>query len=325
VLSATIAPLRPFLRRVRRAIDPSARRPAPARPKPADTEKQDSAWLYVHTCAEDQKIAVLEGRHPASRVLVVATGPSARQVLPYGERLHDRYDVVIALNGSVMHLPRMDYFLSVESHAHLWPWYHHPVPEGTIRCVSESGRRLAEEAGQPDLQPAYLLLRHLYADPIDIRHYRNRSGEEGLVVGPRGETRLGRGTVSAQAIHFASMLGAAEIHLIGADLHFHGPVQHYYGDNEYGTHLVDGKRYHRLDVEKRLNPIVEAVHPRTGETVETTLHFRESAAFIDGLVRGHLLPAGITLVDFSDGLISAAGRGDFVTYIETGRLAPPVA
>jgi len=229
---------------------------------------------------------------------------------------------VIALNGSVMYLRRIDYFLSVESHAHLWPWYHHPVPAGTVRCVSESGLRLAAEAGQPDLQPAYLLLRHLYSEPADIRHYRNASGEEGLVVGPRGETRLGRGTVSAQAIHFASMLGADEIHLIGADLHFHGPVQHYYGDNEYGTHVVDGRRYHRLDVEKRLNPIVEACHPRTGTLVETTLHFRESAAFIDDLVRDHLWPAGIRLVDFSDGLISAAQQCDFVTYMETGRLAP---
>jgi hypothetical protein len=129
--------------------------------------------------------------------------------------------------------------------------------------------------------------------------------------------------VTLAAIHFAAMLGAVEIHVIGADLHFHGPVQHFSGQNEYGTHEVDGRRYHRLDAETRLNPIVETTHPRTGETVETTLHFRESAAYIDEVIRDVLTPAGIEIVDFSDGLISAAKRGDLADFIEHG--GPPPA
>ena len=157
----------------------------------------------------------------------------------------------------------------------------------------EYGLRLARESGRPDAQAdrSLLHLRHVYKSPVDIRHYRNEAGEEGLLVGPRGETRLGRGTVSLQAIHFASMLGRSEIHIIGADLHFRGPVQHFYGDNEYGTHEVDGKRYHALDVETRMNPVEVVRHPRTGELVETTLHFKESADYIDDVV-ATLLPRG---------------------------------
>lgn len=281
------------------------------RPAPKSVPAQPKPWLYVHEAPEEQRISQLEGRFPDSRVLILATGPSAKQVLPFDERLHDRWDVVMALNGSVQHFRNFDLFLSVESKAYLWNWYHAATPPNVIRCVSESSVRLAREAGHPEPQPAYYLLRHVYEHPVDIRHYRNAEGEEGLLVGPRGETGLGPGTVSLQAMQLAAMLGAREIDIIGADLHFRGEVQHFYGDNEYGTHEVDGKRYHKLDVERRLNPIVTAVHPGTGREVETTLHFRESAEFIDQVIRDLLIPAGIRVRDFSDGLISAAERADF--------------
>jgi hypothetical protein len=259
---------------------------------------------------------VLEGRHPGSRVLIVGTGPSAKGALPYRDRFDARYDVVIGLNGSVVHFPRIDYFLSVESKAYLWDWYRHRTAPGVVRCVSESGARLAREAGLEDDQPALYLLRHLYTEPVDIGHYRNAAGEEGLLVGPRGETGLGPGTVTLAAIHFATMLGAREIHVIGADLHFpDGAPQHFYGASEYGTHEVDGKRYHELDAETRLNPIVETVHPETGKTVETTLHFRESAAYIDQVIDQLLRPIGVEVVDFSHGLISAATRMDFDAWM----------
>lgn len=280
------------------------------RPAPKPTPAPAKQWLYVHEAPEEQRASQLEGRFPDSRVLIVATGPSATKVLPYDDRLHDRWDVVMALNGSVEHLRNMDVFLSVESKAYLWDWFHARTPPNVIRCVSESGTRLAREAGYREPQPALYCLRHVYEHPVDIRHYRNAEGEEGLLSGPRGETGLGAGTVTLHAIHLAAMFGAREIDLIGADLHFRGEVQHFYGGKEYGTHEVDGKRYHRYDVERRLNPNVVTTHPGTGQDVETTLHFRESADFIDAVIREHLDPAGIRIRDFSDGLISAAERAD---------------
>ena len=300
--------LRPIYRRLRPA--PTGRQPA-KRP-----------WAFYHQEPEHRRISALEGRHPGARVLVVATGPSAKEVLPYDARLHDRYDVVIGLNGSVDMVEHIDYFLSVESKASLWDWYHHPLPDNVIRCVSESGLRFARENGRPDEQAdrSYLLLRHVYDQPPDIRHYRNGAGEEGILVGPRGETALGRGTVTLQSLHFASMLGASEVHLIGADLHFRGPIQHFYGQHEYGTHEVEGKRYHRLDVEARMNPMVTTTHPRTGQEVESTLHFVESAEYIDAIILGPLAEAGVSVVDFSDGLLTAPRRADFATYMETGDL-----
>ena len=308
-------------RLIRRLLRPfRARRPATAAARPA--KPGPKRWLYEHQAPEDQRISVLEGRHPGSRVLIVGTGPSAKRILPWDDRLHDRYDVVIALNGSVLHLRTYDYFVSVESKAHLWDWYRVHTPDHVIRCVSESGTRLAREDGADSDQPRLYLLRHVYEQPVEIRHYRNAAGEEGLLVGPRGETGLGPGTVTLAAIHFAAMLGAAEIHVIGADLHFRDGTQHFYGQNEYGTHEVDGKRYHRLDAETKLNPIAYATHPRTGDTVETTLHFRESAEFIDRVIRDILTPIGIEVVDFSDGLISAAERRDLDEWMERGTPAP---
>jgi hypothetical protein len=320
-LRRALGPLKPVLRPIYRRLRP---RPAPAAKPPRPRAPQPGKeWVYFHQQPEERRISVLEGRHPDSRILIIATGPSAKQVLPFDGRLHERYDVVVGLNGTVTMVKDLDYFLSVESKAHLWDWYHHPVPPGVIRCVSESGLRLADEDGRPDAQAegSLLLLRHVYEHEADIRHYRNGAGEEGILVGPRGVSGLGRGTVTLQAIHFASMLGAREIHLIGADLHFRGPIQHFYGQHEYGTHVVDGKRYHRLDVEKRLNPVEITTHPRTGETVESTLHFVESAAYIDEVVQRVLPAAGISVVDFSDGLLGAPRRGDFATYMETGEIA----
>lgn len=295
---------------VRRLLE---RRRGPGRT--AQDRREDRRWLYVHEAPEEQRVSRLEGRHPGSRVLIVGTGPSARQVIPYDARLHERFDLVVGLNGSVMHLRDLDYFLSVESKAYLWEWYFHPTPPHVTRCVSESGARLASEAGRPDTQPALFLIRHVYEHPVDIRRYRNAAGEEGLLVGPRGETGLGRGTVTLQAIHFAAMLGAREISLVGADLHFRDGVQHFYGANEYGTHVVGGRRYHALDVQNRLNPIVEVRHPVSGRTVETTLHFRESAEFIDEVIATVLPAHGIAVTDFSHGLISAARPLDFAAFM----------
>ncbi len=301
-------------RRVRRLVGRSATS-AVTRADLPPGRRSRKAWLYEHQVPPERTVAALEDRHPGSRVLIVGTGPSGKTVLPYDDRLHDKWDIVIGLNGSVEHLRNLDYFLSVESKAHLWDWYGFRTDPRVIRCVSESGARLAEESGFPDDQPNYFLIRHVYQTPFDIRHYRNPEGEEGLVVGPPGETGLGPGTVTMQAIHFAGLLGARTIHVIGADLHFKAGTQHFYGENEYGTETVEGKRYHRLDVEHRLNPIVEVRHPETGEIVETTLHFRESSEFIDSVVR-HVLPAaGIELTDFSHGLISTARRADIDEYM----------
>lgn len=320
-LRRLLRPLKPILRPIYQRIRP-IQPPAPTPPK-APKAQPGKEWVYFHEQPEDRRISVLEGRHPGSRILIVATGPSAKEVLPFDGRLHERYDVVVGLNGSVTMVEEIDYFLSVESKAYLWDWYHHPLPARVTRCVSESGLRFAEEEGRPDAQAdrSLLLLRHVYEHEPDIRHYRNQAGEEGILVGPRGVSGLGRGTVSLQAIHFASMLGAREIHLIGADLHFRGPIQHFYGQHEYGTHEVDGKRYHKLDIEKRMNPVETTTHPRSGETVESTLHFVESAGYIDDVVRRVLPPAGISVVDFSDGLLAAPRRGDFATYIETREIA----
>ena len=319
-LRRLLGPLKPILRPIYRRIRP-IQAPAPA-PRKDPRPQPGKEWVYFHEQPEERRISVLEGRHPGSRILVIATGPSAKEVLPFDARLHERYDVVVGLNGSVTMVENIDYFLSVESKAYLWDWYHHPLPPRVVRCVSESGLRFAEDEGRPDAQAdrSLLLLRHVYEHEPDIRRYRNAAGEEGILVGPRGVSGLGRGTVTLQAIHFASMLGASEIHLIGADLHFRGPIQHFYGQHEYGTHEVDGKRYHKLDIEKRMNPVETTTHPRSGATVESTLHFVESAGYIDDVVRRVLPPAGISVVDFSDGLLAAPRRGDFATYLETGEI-----
>ncbi len=88
----------------------------------------------------------------------------------------------------------------------------------------------------------------------------------------------------------------------------------------YGTHEVDGQRYHELDTKHRMNPVVTTTHPRTGDVVESTLHFVESAEFIDETARETLPAAGISMVDFSDGLLAVPRRGDFATYMETGEI-----
>src|SRR4051794_34325268 len=132
-LRPVLRPLRPVLRPIWRRIRPApspravAARPTDMTPRPPKAIAEDQRWLYFHEAPADRTIAVLEGRHPGARVLIVATGPSAKQVIPFDARLKERYDVVVALNGSIAHVASADYFLAVESHAHLWDWYHYKV------------------------------------------------------------------------------------------------------------------------------------------------------------------------------------------------------
>src|SRR5215207_4787919 len=110
-LRRLLGPLKPILRPIYRRIRP---RPAPAATPPKAPKPQPGkAWVYFHQQPEERRISTLEGRHPGSRVLIIATGPSAKEVLPFDGRLHERYDVVVGLNGSVTMVEEIDYFLSV--------------------------------------------------------------------------------------------------------------------------------------------------------------------------------------------------------------------
>jgi hypothetical protein len=110
-----------IVRRVRRLVRGSASS-AVTRADLPPGRRSRKAWLYEHQVPPERTVEALEGTRPGSRVLIVGTGPSAKTVLPYDDRLHDKWDIVIGLNGSVEHLRNLDYFLSVESKAHLWDW-----------------------------------------------------------------------------------------------------------------------------------------------------------------------------------------------------------
>jgi len=256
----------------------------------------------MYDILEYQTPQTLAGLYRDKTFLIIGSGTSTNKLIPFKDKIADRFDVVIGINLTTMEFERqMDYHLIVEKNPKLM---YGPMENGEHKYRRDLPRILNWKAIQyfpQDIQ-IYKTTRYNFNGRADIRKYAH-SGCEGLLIGPLDKTGLSSGTASMQALHLACIMGAKNIYLVGADLMFKTQYDHFYPDNLY-----------RKSTTKKANrsPIIKVDH--NGIERESTEFFKASATFFDFVISTYCKEACINVYDFSDGLISEATRVDLCEF-----------
>lgn len=234
---------------------------------------------------------IFKNKFVGKSALVIATGLSTKKLVQYKHKLLDRFDVIIGLNRSTDDFEeQMTHHLLIEKK---------PIVIYTDMKKNPSKYR-------KDL-PRILNFKGLHRFPQDlnivkaartsfdgnpnIREY-NTNNCEGFLNGPLNRQGLSIGSVSLQSIHLVGIMGCSKLYMIGLDLVFGDKFDHYYSDRSY------------RDNASLLNksPIVSVTN--NGIKYETTEYFRDSAGYLDKVIKTMCRPAGMEVYSFSDGLLT---------------------
>jgi hypothetical protein len=239
------------------------------------------------------------GIKPNSKVLVVSSGPSTSKILKYKDKLKNKFDAVICVNYSFRDFDDVsDFHIIVERQKKTDPItvpgaldkknYRTDLP----RLVNWNGSELYDSKYN-----LYKTTRSNFHYKPHIRKYRYNNSEGLLYWTPKSKG-WSSGTATLSAMHFATMLGADEVYLIGSDLYFKDEYDHYYKDKVYRdpgfTKKVQPK--HRMDI--------VSVSLGDGRKVQTTNLFSDAAETINDLIPTVFMD--VKVFDFSGGLITKA-------------------
>jgi hypothetical protein len=243
------------------------------------------------------KPTVFEGIYPGSSVLVIGSGPSTQNIVEYKTQLKDTFDVIVVLNYSFKFFDDVSDFHLVTEKTSKSSLNQVPVwlrdgnfNKQTPRVVNWKGI---------DQYPQDMNLHKLTRSKFDENSFnprRYRNGDtEGLLVGPVSYQNFSLGSSVLCGMHFATMLGASSVYLIGADMLFRDEYDHWYKDRAYRNPAKGTKAINQHDIVD-----VEC----EGVKYKTTAYFRDSAKYIDDVIP--TLFSGIDIYDFSKGLITVA-------------------
>lgn len=234
---------------------------------------------------------IFEGRSLNSKILIIGSGHSTKQILNQKELLRESFDIIIACNYSFQFFDDIiDYHIVTEktsksSNNNVYK----SLSAGNFR---KDVVRIVNWKGL-DLYPSHYTLikttRSNFDYNCNVRKYKNNN-KEGLLIGPPGKQKFSLGSVMLSAMHFSAILGAAEIYMIGADMCFKDEYDHFYNDQAYRNSVAKIGNAHNI-VQVELN----------GRNYDTTEFFKESAEYIDKAIELYFL--GINIYDFSDGLL----------------------
>mgnify|MGYP001608313660 CR=1 FL=1 len=237
--------------------------------------------------------ATFENTSPGSRILIVASGHSTGGFLQYKEKARKHFDVIIACNYAFEFVDDIiDFHIVTEKTSRDSRNTVHKILAGDFRTDVP---RIVNWKGIELYPKKYNLFKTTRAnfDMMPNIYKYNHNGQEGLLIGPAGKQGFALGSVSLSALHFAVMLGAVEVYMVGADMCFKDQYDHFYKDRIYRDRPEDLKKsnaHNIINVE--LN----------GQKHETTEYFKESAEHIDKLVP--TLFKDIKVFDFSNGLLT---------------------
>ena len=246
----------------------------------------------------------LKNQHTNSDILIIGSGSSTKQLIPYKDKIRGRFDAIIGINLTLLEFEdQMDYHFIIEKNPNK---IYGPMISGGRKYRTDLPRVLNWKSIEhfPKDIPIYKATRIKFEEGVDIRLYRH-DDKEGLLIGPPDARGLSTGTASMQALHLACIMGAKNIYLVGTDLVFKDKYDHFYPDNLY-----------RKSQTKAANrsPIIKV--PYKGKMHETTEFFASSAKFFDSVIENRCKPVGITVYDFSDGLITKANKIDIHEFFK---------
>jgi len=237
------------------------------------------------------------GSKVGSKILIISSGESTSKILKYKDSLRDKFDAIICVNYSFREFDDIsDFHISVERQKPTDPI---TVPGAIGENYRTDIARLVNWNGSELYNPKHNLYKttrsNFYYKP-DIRKYKH-NGSEGLLYWKPKSKGWSSGTATLSAMHFATILGADEVYIIGSDLYFKSEYDHYYKDKIYRdpefTKKVQPK--HRMDI----------VDVKIGDRlVKTTNLFRDAAETLNELIP--TVFKDVSVFDFSDGLITTA-------------------
>jgi hypothetical protein len=246
---------------------------------------------------KNQSPSDFEGKFSGKRVLVIANGPSTRALVPYKGRIRDVFDCVIIVNKGFIEFDSVADFHVIAEKASVGN------KMNTIYKELNSGQyrvdlpRLINWKGIGLYDNRYnirKIQRCKYDSGLNLHKYKSEQGE-GLFIGPTGSAGLSLGTVIVCSLHWAGILGAKDVFLIGGDLMFKDEFDHFYNDKLYRGGEMRSKDF---------DPIVTV--ELGGKKYQTLRYYYESAKYISSALNGVF--AGLNVCDLSDGLIETYNK-----------------
>lgn len=237
---------------------------------------------------------VLKNKYAGSRILIIGTGTSSKNLMPYKNKIRNKFDVIIGTNFSTRGFEEeLDFRLIVEKKSTSF------VQDLLNRNCRKNLTHIINWKAidqYPNFIPRIKTTRQNFNFNPNVREY-SWGGEEGLLIGPHDSKGLSVGSVSCCALHLACIMGAKEVYMVGCDLFFRDGGDHFYGGNYYSTSTTKPENR---------SPFVEI--EKDGVKYKTLEFFRESARFVDKVIVDYCRPIGIEVFDFSDGLITKANK-----------------
>jgi len=239
---------------------------------------------------------VFTNKHPNSRILIIADGPSTKKILDKKTILKQYFDVIISVNHGFAYFDDIiDYHLVTEKVSPT----NKVVKMLSEKSYSKSVPRILNWKGIEKYDQSYNIYkttRHPFTTNSNIRKYKD-GAVEGFLTGPANSRNMAVGSVSLNAMHLACILGATTIYTIGTDLVFKDEFDHFYDD-----HMYRGKEYKKIvKAENRVHIIDIELN---GKKYQTTDYFKDSADYINKSIIGPF--KDIEVFDFSEGLITSA-------------------
>jgi len=237
------------------------------------------------------------------RALIVLGGPSGANWQNVRDKVNP--DVLIGVNGVGAVIDSLDYWLCAENMS----FWHGEIARNKygmreraadLMKMLNSARarvRIVNRLNKPLMgdHQNIIWIKRSHIEYEDIPSFRFREYGDGLINGARMQRPdlikdLRAGTVGLQAIHFACILGCAEIHTIGFDLCLPTSEHHWY---KYPSYVADGKFF-------KGDPFT------TYDGLNTTFFWLDTMRYLVA-VEPYLELQGITWFDYSGGLLLAAG------------------
>lgn len=238
------------------------------------------------------------GSIAGGKVLVISGGDSTASILKYKDKLRNKFDAIICVNYSFREFDDIsDFHITVERQK--------ATDQITVPGAITDGKyrddiaRLVNWNGSELYNPKHNLYKttrsNFYYKP-DIRKYKH-NGSEGLLYWKPKSNGWSSGSATLSAMHFATILGADDVYIIGSDLYFKSEYDHYYKDKVYR----DPEFTKKVQPKHRVGIVDVKIG---GKVVKTTNLFRDAAETINELIP--TVFGSVNIFDFSEGLITVA-------------------
>ena len=250
--------------------------------------------------------SALKNKHKNGDILIIGTGMSTNGFKKYKEKINDKFDAVIGVNFCILNFEDvLTYHIIIEKNSVALYNY----MKKNIQICRKNVPRIINYKGihrYPKELNLMKTTRTNFNGKINIRNYVNNDCN-GFLSGPLNKQNLSVGSVALQAIHFAAILGALNVYLIGVDLVLDKKFDHYYQDRRYRNNTKKGPAD---------SPIIKIKHNNVNR--ETLEYFRDSADYINFVIENLCRPFGIEVYNFSnDSLVSAAKKLNAGEFFKT--------